>query len=266
MRRYWIIAMAWLLLALPLAVAAATPEGRVEVRIKGRISVGTGGEVVDYRPVTEVPPGGAEALQSMVRGWTFEPVLVDGRAVVAETGVLLVMDAWDRGEGRLALRLKDVAFGAHEGDAVMQPPRYPSDSLRSRVEGKVVLLVRVDGDGDVLDVAVQQTSVSERLAPDRARRHAQAFEAAAMDVARRWRFGVRERIDGVPAGGTLRVPVDFFLAQGGGTLAPGPMRTAPWDPGLPTLPADALAALDSRDVRALDSSFRLRGTVFGTEL
>ncbi|GGJ96795.1 energy transducer TonB [Luteimonas terricola] len=266
MHKHWILIIAWLLLAWPLAAAAAVPVGKVEVRIKGRIAVDPSGEVMEYRPSVDVPPGVEAMLQSMVRGWGFEPVVVEGRAVTAETGLLLVFDAWDKGGDQLALRLKDVAFGAHEGGRALAPPPYPVEALRSGVNGKVVLLLRVDGEGDVLDVAVEQTSVSDRLPHDRARRYAEAFEKASMGVARRWRFGVRERVDGVPTGGTLRIPVEFFVGQHGSSLAPGPVRQAPWAPDLPTLPAEALAALDSRDVRAVDSALRLIEPVIGATL
>ena len=267
MRKRWMTVLAVVLLLLPLAGAAFTPSGKAhEVRIKGRIEIGPDGQVVDYRPSRDLPAPIATAVEANVRSWTFEPVVIDGRAVTAETGVLLVLEARERSDGGLALRIRDVAFGAPEGSVEKAPPRYPVDAMRSSIEARVILALRVDGDGDVLDVAVEQTSLSAHLKPRHAQAFADMFEAASIHAAWRWRFGTRESVDGVPVQDTVRVPVEYWLGSRSSKLTPGPVRVAPWRPETaPALPSE-LAALASDDIRSLDSVFRLRSGVLGMDI
>lgn len=267
MRKRWMSVLAVFLLALPLAAAALTPSGKVhEVRLKGRIEIGPDGQVVAYRPSRELPAVIADAVDANVRSWTFEPVIIDGRAVTAETGILLVLDARERGDGGLALRIRNVAFGAHEGAVEMTPPRYPADALRSSVEARVILVMRVDGDGDVLDVAVEQTSISAHVKPRQARAYTDMFEAASIGAAWRWRFGTRESVDGAGVEGTVRVPVDFLVGNRSPRLTAGPVRVAPWRAEQPAAQASELAALASDDIHSLDSVFKLRTGVVGMEI
>ncbi|MGY1530768.1 hypothetical protein [Luteimonas sp. A649] len=267
MRKRWVSVLALFLLLLPLAAAALTPSGKVhEVRIKGRIEIGPDGQVVDYRPSRDLPAVISNAVDANVRSWTFEPVVIDGRAVTAETGVLLVLDARERSDGGLALRIKDVAFGAPEGSVEKAHPRYPVDALRSSIEARVILVMRVDGDGDVLDVAVEQTSLSRHVKPRHAQTYADMFEAASIDVAWRWRFGTRESVDGVPVEDTVRVPVEYLVGSRTPRFTPGPVRVAPWRAESPPALPSELAALASDDIRSLDSVFKLRSGVLGTEI
>lgn len=258
----------WMLLvgiALWLPLAAAQPS-MADVRIKGRIQIGPDGSVVDYRLSHDVPAPVEEVLQSTVRAWRFEPVLVDGRAVIAETGILLMLDAWPKAGG-LALRIRDVAFGAHEGEGSLRPPpRYPPDALRSGVQGRVVLLLRLDAEGDVLEAAVEQTSISAHVPARQARAYAGLFEAASLNAALRWRFGMRESVDGVPVGGTVRTPVEFRTGGSVARLRDGEVRPAPWHEARGPASADELAALAAGGARALDSVFRLLDPVVGVEL
>lgn len=260
----WMALFACMLLCLCFvpASASATP---LDVRIKGRIQIGPDGGVVDYRLSQHVPAVVEDVLQATVRGWKFEPVVIDGRAVNAETGILLMLDAWPKGGG-LALRVRGVAFGAHEGTAVMTPPHYPPAALRDGIEGQVVLLLRVDAEGDVLEAAVEQTSLSERVKARHFDTYAGQLEAAALGIARGWRFGVSERVDGVPVGGTLRVPVVFQRSREIGGLRAGELRTAPWRSGPASDSQAGLPALAGGETQSLDSVFRLLDTVVGVEL
>ena len=80
----------------------------------------------------------------------------------------------------------------------MNPPQYPPAALRAGVEGTVILIVDVDANGNVTNVAVERSSRNRDL------------DRAAMQAARRWRFNPSV-VNGQPAAGRVRVPVDFNL-------------------------------------------------------
>ena len=74
-------------------------------------------------------------------------------------------------------------------------------NTQSKTLGYMVLIITIDGSGNVLDVAVEKSSRNRNL------------DRAAMDAARKWRFrpamqggkGVQSRV---------RVPVDFVPPTG----------------------------------------------------
>ena len=80
----------------------------------------------------------------------------------------------------------------------MNPPQYPPAALRAGIEGTVILIVDVDANGNVTNVAVERSSRNRDL------------DRAAMQAARRWRFNPSV-VNGQPAAGRVRVPVDFNL-------------------------------------------------------
>jgi len=78
----------------------------------------------------------------------------------------------------------------------MNPPKYPPTEARQGVGGTVVLIISIDGNGNVLDVSVEKSSRNRNL------------DRAAMDAARKWRFRpAMAGGKGVPS--RVRVPVDF---------------------------------------------------------
>ncbi|HRN62722.1 MAG TPA: energy transducer TonB, partial [Luteimonas sp.] len=80
----------------------------------------------------------------------------------------------------------------------MNPPQYPPAAARAGIEGTVVLIIDVDANGNVTDVAVEKSSRNRDL------------DRAAMQAARRWSFRP-SIVNGQPAAGRVRVPVDFRL-------------------------------------------------------
>ena len=80
----------------------------------------------------------------------------------------------------------------------MNPPQYPPAALRAGIEGTVILIVDVDANGNVTNVSVEKSSRNRDL------------DRAAMQAARKWRFNP-SMVNGQPAAGRVRVPVDFNL-------------------------------------------------------
>lgn len=79
-------------------------------------------------------------------------------------------------------------------------PRYPPAELRRGRGGTVVLRVEVGPDGAPTSVTVAESSRSR------------ALDRAAVDAVRGWRFEPA-LVDGQPARGTVRVPIEFTPAR-----------------------------------------------------
>lgn len=79
-------------------------------------------------------------------------------------------------------------------------PEYPADALTAGVEGRVVLRVELDRDGQVTDVTVAKSSGDRRL-----------DEAARQSVAK-WKFEPATRM-GVAVATAIAVPVNFQLER-----------------------------------------------------
>jgi protein TonB len=80
------------------------------------------------------------------------------------------------------------------------PPPYPATARRRGWEGKVLLRVEVSARGDVLNVAVEQSSGYDTL------------DEAARQGAFRWRFKPA-RLNDRPVPGEVRIPVHFKLTK-----------------------------------------------------
>ncbi|WP_068873664.1 energy transducer TonB, partial [Xanthomonas translucens] len=80
----------------------------------------------------------------------------------------------------------------------MNPPKYPPSAFRSGAEGEVILIIDVDANGNVTNVAVEKSSRNRDL------------DRAAMEAARKWRFNSAV-VNGQKTAGRVRVPVNFAL-------------------------------------------------------
>lgn len=78
------------------------------------------------------------------------------------------------------------------------PPRYPADAVAKRITGKVVLIVDVAADGSVTNARIEK---SEPVG---------VFDQVTLDAAKAWKFKPAI-VDGRPAAGRVRVPVDFAM-------------------------------------------------------
>lgn len=82
--------------------------------------------------------------------------------------------------------------------AVCPPPSYPRAAERRRLEGRVLLRVRVSSEGEVLGVEVEQSTGHAIL------------DEAAVEAVRSWRFAPARR-NGRPVPGEARVAFRFHL-------------------------------------------------------
>ncbi|MDR7070598.1 TonB family protein [Pseudoxanthomonas japonensis] len=124
----------------------------------------------------------------------------------------LALIQWSRQAQDMRGNDEDVGAGTKRSDAEnreasvdvtsknMNPPRYPPAAARAGIEGSVVLVIDVDGAGNVTNVVVENSSRNRDL------------DRAAMEAARTWKFNSAV-VDGQAASGRIRVPVDFNMGN-----------------------------------------------------
>ncbi len=146
------------------------------------------------------------------------------------------MSRWIAGTTAVAALALTVGFGAWaaqpvkpsaDRDAVLVEkarPHYPKEAADQNVSGKVVLVIRVDAQGQVSNVEV------ERSHP------AGVFEDAAVGAARQWKFEPAMK-NGKAVASRVRVPVEF---ESDATAPPAP--PAPPSPPAPPAPTASSAA------------------------
>ena len=81
------------------------------------------------------------------------------------------------------------------------PPRYPPQAIRRRMEGEVMLRVLVSVDGSPLKVEIEKSSRFREL------------DQAAMQAVKKWKFNPEVR-NGRSVEGWVLVPINFKLNEG----------------------------------------------------
>lgn len=252
---------------------AATPAAReFTLSLGGELVIDERGAVKRYQLDDGLAPVLSDLVQRSVEAWRFEPVLVDGKPVVARTRMRLSLLAQDLGDGDYQLKVGSVGFGEPKPRPDQAPPRYPKAALKAGVEARVILTLRVDAEGNVVDALPYQTSLSRKGHEARFRK---LFEDVSLEAVRGWKYQPGEEIGGVPVAGVVLVPLEYTLAQGSTkkemerhnkrwrSYLPGPVTPAPWADA-PTLPAAAGDVL--AEAVALQTRFRLRSDVVGKTL
>ncbi|MBW3549733.1 MAG: energy transducer TonB [Proteobacteria bacterium] len=258
-------------LTLSLAPPAPAQEQLAVYRLEaaGRIEIAPDGSVHDLQLEAGHKATVAQALTKSIRGWRFEPITQDGKPVIASTRLRLELEARPATDGDYRLFIDKVHFGEPGQNHQLNPPRYPRDAVRAGVSGRVVLVLKLDGAGNVERVHVEQTSLDPHASSRYAKRWRERFEQASVASARNWKFDMTETIAGEPVGASVRVPVDYAFRRGHGkawqAYVPGPYRPVPW------VSADTVAAtqadeLGNGEVQALDSRFELKSDVVGHAL
>lgn len=253
---------------------AKPPMPAYELNANGEIEIGPDGKVRNYTLDGKLSAEIAQVVDRRVRAWTFEPIVVDGKAVIAKTRLRLVLLATPVDDEHYALQVENAWFGEPESGSTMTPPRYPREAVMAGIGAKVVLAIRTDAQGRVTDVMAEQTSLSARGRPKVEEKWRNVFEKASMNAARSWMFRSSEELDGKLTSSVIRVPVSFSLTMSPGTggknawrgYVPGPVRPIPW------VQDDTVASQSDRDAlqdgvaQSLSSRFRLHDDVIGKVL
>jgi len=261
-----------LLLALPFVAQAAGPAAVLEMSADGEVQIAPDGHVSDYRLTSTLAPAVVALVDRHVRDWRFEPVLVDGKPVVAKTRMTLRLRAEPNGEGaeQFRVRVVDASFGDPRHVGKMAIPRYPEEAVRRHLGAKVVLTLRLDETGKVADVLPYQTSLNMRASSEQeAEQYRRQFERSSIAAARSWRFDLTEFVNGKSMGATVMLPVVYNVMnlgerpkEGWQAYVPGPVHVAPWA-GEHVADTRDVAALPPYEAAALDSRVHLKEPVAG---
>lgn len=256
-------------------VQAAAPAAlEYSVGIAGEVVIDPHGRVQSWRMDDGLAPVLAALVQRNVEQWRFEPILVDGKPVAARTRMRLSLLAQPRDGGDYALSVDQVFFGDMKQRKVQAPPQIPRNFIKDGIEARVIVLARLDAQGNVVQVHPYQTSLSRKGAVARWR---SAFEKASLEAVAQWKFEPGEEIDGQVSANTVKVPITYLVASGSSraelakdmkrwrAFIPGPVSPAPW-PGAEAVDAVDDAALEDGQAVALVSRFRLQSDVVGKSL
>ena len=254
------------------ATAQAEERASLQLDVSGNITIDQQGAVRDYKINTPLAPKVEQLVDSAVRKWRFEPVVRDGKPVIAKTVMYLLLSAKPVEQG-YRLAIQKVRFGGDRAAVSHILPGYPYEALRARVGASVLAAVRVDREGNVTDAAAVVSKVTDlRGAERKPGRLNKYFEQAVVGALKKWKYTPADSEGGAPAEVTLIVTTSFSLpdSKGSDPLKNGGWRAADVTNPIPWLPADK-QKFDAEGLRdgqsiALDGDIKLQTAVVGTAL
>lgn len=259
-------------------VAAAPPKSaRYEMVANGDVQIDGDGRVTDYSLSSELAPEVAALVDRSVRRWRFQPILQDGRPVNAKTALsirLLARRSADDSDN-YTVSIASVDFGAPRRGSGGEPPRYPDLAARAGLNAKVLLLLRIDDTGKVVEALPYQTSLGARTRSERdAESWRRIFERASIRAAKTWKYDLTELLDGRRIGGYSIAPIEYRMVardRGGDQdqwvgYIPGPVHELPEELRHEIEATDRASRLADGEAAALNSRFRLIDDVVGTIL
>ena len=272
-------AISVLLMAAGAIVAKADqPAATYVMEAVGEVQIAKDGHVSDYRLNSKLSDEVAKLIDKDVRSWRFEPILIDGQAVIAKTSMHLRLNAESvpGDKQSYVMRIADVRFGEPQRSGKMIPPHYPEAAVSARLGARVLLYLHLDDSGNVVEVQPYQTSLGARTRSEHeAEQWRRAFEKSGVAAAKQWHFDLAETVNGKPIGTTVIVPIEYSVHELGlrnpnegvwrGYL-PGPVHPAPWVHDGKFAENRDLSGLRDGDSLSLDSRFRLKDDVIGKTL
>lgn len=205
--KLWI---ASLLLALA-GTAHAADTARFTAEVGGRLTIGPEGQVVDVqlRDAEWMGEAVVEGYLETIRGWRFEPIIEDGKAINATGEMRLRLAALRNDTDKTAhFAIEQAWFPDPEQsrelpEGMKRQPVYPADAARNGIGAVVILVARVDDQGVPRDVAVDYLHLSGRNPGSHEKRLAGQFAKVSEAAARHW------RLEGADARGLVRIPVKY---------------------------------------------------------
>lgn len=178
--------------------------GVIEVDASGRV------EQVTLRPNQLLPSIETKVLQVM-QNWTFAPYVLDGTPRRIRTSVYARLDQL-KSEAGYQLVLGNAEFGQPLTQHATAP-RYPVQSLQSRIAAEVLLRVTLDDSGGVALAEPVSARVLNRGVRNEKhhRRLVEPFARASVEAVQSWRFEfVEPRADG--AAHQMLVPITYVIS------------------------------------------------------
>jgi hypothetical protein len=253
-----------------LPALAGDPLVELDIGLGGEIIIEPDGQVRSYTLDDGASPAVADLVRKNVATWRFEPIVVEGNPVVGKTRMSLSLTALQQANGNYLLKLNSVFFGGATSRGKQRTPRYPTEAVMSGVGARVLLVLRLDPQGNVVDIHPYQTSLTHKGSDSQVRTLRKRFESASMAAARHWKYVPGENIGGTIVESTVIVPIVYHIEKRPSSsdwtaFVPGPISPAPWvDPS-------SVASVDADQLQegapaGVDSHFRLKSDVIGKTL
>lgn len=258
----------WMGIVLCVLAAGITTTNAGDIRktteatmlVTGFIDVAPDGSVHGYsidRP-EKIPSPVVDLIKNSLPGWKFQ--FAEHPDVIRRARMSLRIVAKPVDDQHFGLHIIGANFGdpaATAGESVTRKagkfPRYPEEAIREHVDGTVFLLLRVNRQGQVQDIAVEQVNLGA-YGREAAMRHFRALLGdAALNAFKSWTFNL-------PTAGNhvadpywdVRVPVDFNTNPLGAPVEdtygkweayiPGPRALIPWAKNNQVYSPDAIPA------------------------
>jgi len=195
--------------------ASMLVTGHVDIDLDGTVS----GHVFDQPE--KLPAHAINLIERAMPALRFEPVLVDGAAVLARAKMSVRLVATPTGDGNMQVRIASAHFGEQYSDAdrtstrrsSLRPPRYPMNVAQIGGKGTVYLLVKVGRDGRPQDVVAEQVNLTALGNARQMQMIRNTLSKTAIDNAlKHWTFSPPEQGEEVAREyWVVRVPVEFSL-------------------------------------------------------
>ena len=210
-----------LLLSLLLAATPAlADQGKLQhytARAEGSLTIGTDGRVLDVELAGDENLGKdvIAGYKKRILAWRFEPVMEDGKPVVAKGLMQLALVAErETGVDSAKFGIRHVQFMDPPGapsdvrGTKLSPPSYPPAAFRDGVGAEVGMVLKLDAQGRVLSAAVERMELlGVNGRQGHLANHEAQFRRSAERVAKDWTFDV------TPGHDVVRVPVRYSPAQ-----------------------------------------------------
>ncbi len=253
-------------------VHAATPAAFYELSADGEVQIAPDGHVSDYRIKNDLTASVAALVRENVLAWRFDPILVDGKAVVAKTAMHLQLHAEPAVDkpDEFVVRVMSINFGAPRRSNDGKPPQYPKAAAAARLGAKVVLSARLDDNGKVIEAVPYQTSLNAHTRNEKeAEKWRRLFEKASIAASKTWRYELSEIVAEQRVGNNVMIPIIYSIRSSAATsssrwsgFVPGPIHPAPW-----SMPDDEKRVAELGDeARSTSSRFHLKDDVIGKAL
>jgi len=271
-------------------------ERLLSMSVDGTILVDTDGSVRDYTLATPLAPNLSALLGKAIKGWRFEPVLVDGEVVRAEAKMRISLAATKDGEN-YQVRIENAVFRPAEtgldsqgrGSTVeasgrrMNPPKYPHALQLAGLSGRVLVALHFSPEGKVIDAVPVQAMVFDARGRDRTLAQAiKLLEDSTVQAARKWSVTVSTKPGAVTTEKdfTAYTTVEYVMDNAPGykhgtpyvepagqwrMVARTPKRALPWLSG-ESAPNVGVADVGAGDSYSPAVALRLKSPVANTAL
>lgn len=254
---------------------AREAESLYTMRVRGELAFDTSGKVVEHRYSTQVEPAVAAGIDRAIATWRFQPYMKDGAAVAVRTPFEVTLAGRETVPGKFEVKVESARFGNSKKSCAPGPkckdaeleneprlPGYPKGLMKSGVSGMVLVYLKIDPEGRVLDASVAQSALfnikgrTEILS--KARKNLER-ECLIYSRKLKWKAGTGDPVGGSDINRMAALPFVFKMTDAAvdnvGTWrfeARGPKQVAAWlqknkvnAPGVSDVDGKGLIAMDS---------------------